>query len=417
MCRNLSIQASCVLGVLAIATFMASYAPASNEIQPAAPVSELVAGNNTFALDLYADLTKTRAKDNLVFSPYSVSLALAMAYGGAGGETANEMKRVLHFAMPGDELHRAFAALQARQKAVFAPKGYELNVANSLWGQKGFPFHASYFELTREKYGADLEEIDFRADPEIARQRINAWVGQRTKNKITDLVRKGTIDNDTRLVLANAVYLKGAWAKQFSRILTRQDLFQVDADTKTPILMMSQHGRFRYFEDADLQAVDLPIGIGGVSMWILLPKQKDGLAKLEKSLTNQRLQKLRTQMNDETVTVELPKFRIESELNLTNSLSKLGMPSAFALDKADFSKMAAKPGIVLKAVAYKAYLNLDETGLEAAAATAIVGKEGAPPPKFVFRADHPFFYLIRESSSGSMLFIGRLHKPVPTKDR
>lgn len=411
MDKTFPTRVCCIVAMVLMASLLASWAPAHAADQPAAQVPELVAGNNAFALDLYTDLIKTRAKDNLVFSPYSVSLALAMTYGGAGGDTAREMERVLHFAMPADEIHRAFAALQARQKTVFAPKGYELNIANGLWGQKGFAFREPYFNLTREKYGAALEEIDFRANPEKARQRINAWVEQHTKKKITDLLRKGAIDEDTRLVLANAVYLKGAWTKQFSKNLTHKEFFQVDADTKTPILMMSQRGRFRYFGDTDVQAIDLPIGACGVSMWILLPRQVDGLARLEKSLTDQRLQKLRMQMNYESVTVELPKFKIESELNLTKSLGALGMASAFATDKADFSKMAARPGIVLKAVAHKAYLNVDETGLEAAAATAVVGKEGAPPPKLVFRADHPFFYVIRESSSGSILFMGRVHNP------
>lgn len=415
MCRNLT-RACSVLAALMIVTLIASCTPLTEENQPAAQVSELVAGNNAFAFDLYADLTKARARENLVVSPYSVSLALAMTYGGAAGDTAKEMERVLRFAMPADEVHRAFAALQAKQKAVFAPKGFELNVANALWGQKGFAFHGSYFNLTRDRYGAALEEIDFRADPEKARQRINAWVEQRTKNKISDLVSKGALDKDTRLVLANAIYLKGAWAKQFSKGQTRKDFFRPDPDSKTPILMMSQRGHFRYFEDGEVQFLDLPLGTGGVSMWILLPKQVDGLAKLEKSLTDQRLQKLRAQMNDEAVTVELPKFKIESALNLTRSLHDLGMPSAFAMDRADFSKMAAAPGVVLKAVAHKAYLNVDETGLEAAAATAFIGKEGAPPPpKLVFRADRPFFYVIRESSSGTILFMGRVQNPGTAK--
>jgi len=411
MCKNIPTRACSVLAALMIIPLVASCSHLSDENQPSAQVPELVAGNNAFALDLYGDLTKARPKENLVFSPYSVSLALAMTYGGAAGDTAKEMERVLHFTMPADDVHSVFASLQARQKAVFAPKGYELNIANALWGQEGFAFHPSYFKLTRDKYGAALEELDFRAEPEKARHRINAWVEHRTKNKITDLVKKGAIDKDTRLVLANAIYLKGAWAKQFSKGLTQKDFFRVDADTKTPIHMMSQRGRFRYFEDGELQFLDLPLGTGGVSMWILLPKQVDGLANLEKSLTDQRLQKLRMRMNEEAVTIELPKFKIESELNLTGSLSKLGMPSAFAMDKADFSKMAAKPGVVLKTVAHKAYLNVDETGLEAAAATAVIGKEGAPPPKLVFRADHPFFFVIHESSTGTILFMGRVHNP------
>jgi len=378
------------------------------QAQPgAAPVAELVAGNNAFAFDLYGRLA-AQTQSNVVFSPYSVSLALGMTYAGAAGNTAKEMERALHFSMPPADVHRAFASLLAREKAKFVPKFYELNVANALWPQKGYELKPAFVQLVREKYDAGMQELDFAAAREAARKTINQWVEERTKGKIVELLRPPHITDATRLVLTNAIHLKGPWLNPFPQEATLKAMFQMTPGKKVPVYMMSQSGKLRYAADDTLQVLDLPVGKGGVSMLIVLPRKVDGLAALEKSLTYERLENLRKQMKDTMLGVQLPRFKVQSDFDLVEPLSALGMPSAFGAG-ADFSGMASKGGLFVSAVVHKAFLDVQEKGIEAAAATAVVMTKSAPLT--VFRADHPFLYVIRENSSGSILFMGRLKDP------
>ncbi|MBI1830404.1 MAG: serpin family protein, partial [Planctomycetes bacterium] len=313
------------------------------------PIAKLVAGNNAFAFDLYGRLAQDPKAANLVLSPYSISMALAMTYAGAAGDTAKEMERTLHFTVPAADVHRSFASLLAREKAVFVPKGYELNLANSLWAQQGFAFRPSFLDVTRDKYFAGLKELDFAGATEQSRKAINQWVEDRTKQKIKDLLRPGTIDSMTRLVLTNAVYLKGEWARPFDASMTRSDFFQVRPDSKVPVPMMAQQERFLYAEDDDAQFLDLPVGKGGVSVLIVLPRKVDGLAGLEKALTYERFDKLRRAMTPTQVKIELPRFKITSEFNLAKTLTALGMPSPFDVGKADFSRMTSKAPLYISA--------------------------------------------------------------------
>ncbi|MBM3997311.1 MAG: serpin family protein [Planctomycetes bacterium] len=373
-------------------------------------VDKLVAGNNAFAFDLYGHLAKDPKATNLVLSPYSISMPLAMTYGGAAGDTAKEMARTLHLTIPADDVHRSFASLLAREKAVFVPKGYELNLANSLWAQQGFAFRPEFLDLTRDKYFAGLKELNFATATEQSRKTINKWVEERTNQKIKELLRHGTIDSETRLVLTNAVYLKGEWTLPFDKNVTREKPFHVTPSVTVPVPMMAHRERFLYAEDDEMQLLDLPIGKRGVSVLIALPKKADGLANLEKSFTQQRFENLRRDMAYKAVIVEVPRFKITSEFNLAKTLVAMGMPSAFGA-KADFSGMAKEATLYISAVIHKAFLDVHEKGIEAAAATAVVIREGSLLTNIVFRADHPFLYIIRENSSGSILFFGRLTHP------
>lgn len=382
-----------------------------HEQDEATRVSELVAGNNAFAFDLFARLAHEGKQENMVVSPYSISLALGMTYAGAAGRTASEMEKVLHVSMSPEEVHRAFASLMAGAKVAAGPKRHEVHVANALWGQRGFPFRQGFLDLTRERYGTEARELDFAADPDHARKTINAWIEDQTQRKIINLLQPGTVTPTTVLVLTNAVYLKGNWKTPFSEKQTRKDLFRPSAGRAIPIRMMHLVDRFRYLEEDDVQLLELPVGNGGVSFLILLPRTNEVLAEVQKTLTLKRLEELRTRMVMTGVKVELPRFKIESQFDLTKPLADLGMPSAFRPD-ADFSRMTTRAGLAISAVAHKAFLDVQEKGLEAAAATAVVFEKSLPPqPTAAFRADRPFLYFIRDNSSGSLLFLGSLANP------
>ncbi len=241
-------------------------------------------GNTKFALELYARL---RTKDgNLFLSPYSISSALAMTYGGARGQTAEEMAKTLHFELFGEKLHPAFGALIKEVNGEGKEKrGYQLSTANALWGQKDYPFQADFLKLNKDNYGAGLNDVDFIGAAEDARKSINTWVEKETKDKIKDLIKPGVLTTDTRLVLTNAIYFKSDWASQFKKDVTRDEAFFIAADKQVKTPMMHQKGQFNYHETAALQVLEMPYVGKELSMVVLLPKKKDGLADLEKSMT------------------------------------------------------------------------------------------------------------------------------------
>ena len=374
----------------------------------------VVRGDNAFALDLYA---KARGQDgNLFFSPYSISTALAMTRIGARGDTATEMDRTLHFTLPQDKLNPAFGALvkQINGDPADAKRGYQLSTANALWGQKGYPFKADFLKATRDNYGAGLNDVDFGA-AEQARQTINAWVEKETHDKIMDLIAKGVLDTDTRLVLTNAIYFKGDWASQFKKDLTHDEPFHLIADKKIDAPLMHQTGEFGYFDGGAFQALEMPYVGKDLSMVVLLPKRIDGLADLEKDLTADKLAGWVRKLHRQKVMVTLPKFKTTQMMGLRETLSDMGMPLAFTPGKADFSGMAdVKDALWIAAVIHKAFIDVNEEGSEAAAATAVVVETkslvvGPPTPEF--RADHPFVFLIRDVRNDSILFLGRLADP------
>lgn len=378
----------------------------------------LVRGNNGFAFDLYARL-RAGQPGNLFFSPYSISSALAMAYAGARGETAVQMAEGLRITLPPDTLHANYAQLGEILNLDDAG-GYRLRVANRLWGQAGYAFLPDYLRITRQFYGAEPAEVDFGLDPERARRRINAWVEDQTEDKIKDLIAPGTLQPRTRLVLTNAIYFKGAWTTPFEESATSDAPFFVTPQESTVTAMMHQTDAFRYAhrnqgESGGLQVLALPYGTReDVSMVILLPDARDGLSDLEARLQSDTLDTWLAGMHRREVRVYLPRFTMNATFELADVLRRIGMTLAFAANQGDFSGMSDNREISLSGVIHKAFIDVDEAGTEAAAATAIVGVGSAAPDPSTpptFRADHPFAFLIRDDRTGSILFLGRMVNP------
>jgi serpin B len=377
-------------------------------------LAAVVAGNNRFAFDLY-DSVGAGAGDNVFFSPMSVSTALAMTYAGALGQTAAEMSQVLHFGLPQDDLHAAYHELLT-DLASPERQNYELNIANRLWGQNGFPFHQSYLDLTRDRYGAELGIVDFVNDTENSRQTINHWVEDQTEERIKDLLPPGSVTSDTRLVLTNAIYFLGDWQQKFHPSNTQTSAFRVSPAEQLDVSMMSQEGNFRYAELPHAQVLEMPYQGDDVSMVLMLPHEADGLAALDNWLGADTFALAVDSLDWQRVSVSLPKFTIESDLPLTSVLKEMGMQTPFS-DFADFSGMA-DAGLAISDVVHKAFLRVDEKGTEAAAATGvIIGVTSIPPPPDAyFRADHPFLLALRDNRTDSLLFLGRVMRPDAAED-
>lgn len=399
----------------------------------------LVAGNSAFACDLYARLSAAPPaegpKGNLFFSPLSISTALGMTYVGARGETAAQMGKALHFSLPQAQLHPAFRQfdirLNAGSPADAAKRPYELTVANALWGQQGYKFRREFVETAIDNYGGGLNQVDFKRDAEAARKTINQWVEDRTREKIKDLIPSGVLDAATRLVLTNAIYFKGRWASPFDEKRTAEMPF-VPAMPRGfrgrvaafQVPLMRQTARFGYFESDRMRALEMLYEGGDLAMLILLPKSPslersgaahhtEDLVALEKSLTVENLADWSAKLKRQEVEVFLPRFKATLAFDLGDVLKSMGMADAFDAEKADFTGMTEKRELFISAVLHKAFVEVNEEGTEAAAATAVLmkGNGGGPDPVPVFRADHPFVFLIRHIKTGSIFFVGRVMDP------
>lgn len=362
---------------------------------------------NAFSVDVYATL---RAREgNLFLSPYSISTALAMTYAGARGATGQEMAKVLHYGVDQDKLHASFGKLLETTKA---GKGHELSVANALWGQKGFEYLPAYRALVADRYGAGFSELDFMRDADGGRKTINAWVEKETREKIKNLIQRGILGPATRLVLTNAIYFKGKWSSPFREEATHDAPFHLSGGETADISMMTQKASYGYKEMKDLQALEMPYAGEELSMVVLLPKAKDGLSALEKAMTQAKLDEWMDGLRRQDVVVFLPKFKMTSQFELSETLGAMGMPLAFST-AADFSGMTGAKDLMISNVIHKAFVDVNEEGTEAAAATAVVMRltAVAPTPVTTFRADHPFLFLICDKRSGSVLFIGRVVNP------
>jgi serine protease inhibitor len=371
----------------------------------------VVEGNNAFAVALYHHLSHQAG--NLFFSPESISTALAMAYAGARGNTAAEMAKALHFTVPPGQLHPAMGALLRDLNA--AHSDYQLNVANALWAQQGYTFLDQFLNLLRTDYGAGLQQVDFKGAPEVARSTINQWVEQKTQDKIKDLLAPGSLRPDTRLVLTNAIYFKGNWQTQFDKAQTKNEDFYLSQTKSAAAPLMHREGSFSYFDGGTFQVLEIPYKSKALSLIILLPKERSGLPGLEDSMTASNMQQwLSRAAPVPKVIVTVPRFKSTQEFELSTALRALGMPQAFG-SGADFSGMTGKRDFAISAVIHKAFVDVNEEGTEAAAATAVTMRAlamrvpGPPPP--VFRADHPFIFLIRDNGSRSILFMGRMTDP------
>lgn len=375
-----------------------------------ADISELASGNNEFAVDLYRKLGSREG--NLFFSPYSISTALGMTYAGARGQTAEQMRQTLNFTIPDQSLPKAFAGLENQMERNRKTGGYELSVANSLWGQKGFSFLDEFMETLDKYYGAGLRVTDFRGDTEGSRRKINAWVEKKTNNRIEDLLAPGVLKPTTRLVLCNAIYFKGDWAEQFDKGKTKDQSFHHADGSESTVPMMHNKIKCLHVRGKQFQAIQLPYKGEDVSMLVLLPNQRDGLTGLEENLSPELLQKTVRDMRKREVRVQMPRFKMTSEFSLADTLSVMGMPAAFSAESANFSGMTGSRDLYIGAVVHKAFVEVNEEGTEAAAATAVVMMlRSMPAPTPLFRADHPFVFILRDNATGSILFMGRVSQP------
>ena len=368
-------------------------------------------GNTEFAVDLYRQLATEDG--NLFFSPYSISTALAMTYGGARGETASEMAKTLHFNLPPDRLHTGFAELGKELRGDKSRK-YSLHVANRLWGQKNFTFLPEFLKLTEDNYKARLKDVDFIGAAEEARQEINAWVEAQTNDKIKELIKPKILTADTRLVLTNAIYFKASWSRPFDPKNTKPGPFELaTADkAKVQVPMMQRQIRTRFLTTDAFQAIEIPYRDDELSMLVFLPKMPGQLATFEKTLTGANLEAWQQKMSNYIVTLSMPKFKVTAEFQLNDQLKKMGMNLAFSPNKADFSGMTTEDRLFIKHILHKAFVDVNETGTEAAASTVVaMQRVSASPSNATLNIDHPFVYLIRDNRTGSILFMGRVVDP------
>ena len=376
-------------------------------------VSPVVQGNTAFALDFYQ---RERTQDgNLFFSPYSISTALAMTYAGARGQTEREMAKVLHCSVTQEELARSFASLAERFGQIQKQKQVNLSVANSLWCERKYTFTEAFLELNRKHFGAEVQLLDFSGHPDQSREEINAWVERKTQNRIQNLLQPPNITPFTTLVLCNAIYFKGNWLTQFDPKATTREPFFQKTTQKAEVPMMTAELKVRSYKAKDAVLFALPYAGNDLSMAVILPEQLDGLKAVEDSLNAPVLQEWLSALDassETKATIVLPKFKLNLRLELSKTLKSMGMASAFG-GGADFSGMSPSKDLSISEVVHQAFLDVNEEGTEAAAATAVVMSRLAAhvSPQLLLRADHPFLFLIRERQTGSILFLGRLVDP------
>ena len=400
MKRLLLVLSAILLSALLMAPFATSIIKASASEQSLH--ENVVKGNSAFAVQLYHELGAKEG--NLFFSPYSISSALGMTYAGARGNTAKEMAEVLHFGLDQRELHSAFKNLNRELAATAQKSGQKLNIANALV-LTGGDVSSEFKSILKDNYHAEIFPGDLAA--------INGWVAKKTEGKIEKILEE--LSGDSVCVLLNAVYFKGIWESQFEKYYTGDAPFGVSASKQVNVPLMYQKSEFKLLEEKNFQALSLPYKGQNLSMVILLPRAVDGLAALEKQLTIQNLNEWLAKLDhQEVVKVELflPKFKLETRYDLVSPLEIMGMKDAFKMNVADFSGMGwPKGALSIGQIKHKAFVDINEEGTEAAAATAVEMVLTAMPYNPVFRADHPFIFIIRDNRSGAIVFMGRMVNP------
>jgi len=375
----------------------------SNPDVAAADLKQLVSGNTAFAFDLYQAVRSSEG--NLVFSPYSISLAFAMAYGGARAETATQIADVLHYTLPGDQFHPAFNALDLgiagrpdQAANVNEKEGFQLSIANSLWGQDGWPFLPEYLDLLAVNYGAGMHLVDFEKAPESARRQINNWVSDQTR---------------PRLALANAIYFKATWEHQFDPNQTSDNPFTLldDETVSVPRMGMETGQEFTYAAGDGWQAVALPY-MGGLTDMVVIVPDAGNFEAFESNLTANRYNEILAALEPQKVILSMPKFTFETSYGLSDTLTRMGMQDAFDPALADFSGMDGQRTLYISQALHKAFIAVNEKGTEAAAATIVIMSLGAMAPEGItLTIDRPFFYAIRDIPTGTILFMGRVVDP------
>lgn len=365
--------------------------------------------NNQLAIDLYSKYKSEEG--NIFFSPYSISTALAMTYEGAKGKTKEEIQKVLHFPKTAKTRREGFSALYDEING--EDKKYELSTANALWAQKDYQFLKKYFSTVKKHYKGDVTNLDFVHETEPSRHTINKWVEDKTKEKIKDLIPQGGIDQKTRLVLTNAVYFKGNWVKQFDKEKTKEQDFKTGNNIiKAQMMQLTGEGvKFNYTENDTVQMLELPYEGKELSMLVILPR--NNLSDLESVISSEKLAEWKNSLVEERVDVYLPRFKFESKYFMVKTLKGMGMNAAFS-DDADFSGMTGAKDLCISDVIHQAFVDVNEEGTEAAAATGVIVRKITcirPNLIKIFRADHPFSFLIQQNSTRNILFMGRVNNP------
>jgi len=378
-------------------------APSSTSAAPT--YAPLVAGNTEFALNLYGQIA-AQSTDNIFFSPYSISTCLGLVYEGARGETASQMAQTLHLNSDPAQVGSEFGALQAELNAQQGVNGISLSVANGLWAQLNFPFLPAFLDDADTNYDATVQQVDFTtAAPQITAE-INDWVSSQTDGMIPDLLKPGILNASTRLALVNAIYFRGGWQTIFATNLTTAAPFYVSPNQFVNAFMMEQLETARYYEDSWLQAVELPYLNSNITMVVLLPKVNGPAV-----LTSQELTAALNGLTPKWMDVRLPKFKLDATLDLVTTLKNMGMVNAFLPGVADFSGIDGSTDLSIGNVLHKAVVDVNETGTVAAGATVVTVISTVVMVPTVFQADHPFFFLIRDTNSASILFMGRVADP------
>jgi len=397
----------------------------ASDLQRAAPtasaadVAAVAAGNNAFAAAAYA-LLAAQESGNLVYSPASIRLALAMTYAGAQGQTAAEMAEVLHFDLQGEALHAAFNALdQELASRNLAPytlqdgveRKVQLSIANSLWGQQGFTFTPEFLDTLAANYGAGMRVVDFVAATEAARQAINEWVAGETNDRITDLIPEGALNEMTRLVLTNAVYLDATWSSVFAKDATSDAPFFLFDGSQVTVPTMYQSTFFPYAAGDGWQAVELPYVGEHLAMVFLVP-DTGRFAEVEGLVAAGLLDQVVAGLEGVEVRLALPKFEFRFKASVAGLLAGMGMPTAFDPDAADFSGMSTENALFISDVIHEAFIKVDEEGTEAAAATAVIMETMSAPSEVIdLSIDRPFLFSLYDRETGEILFLGRVLNP------
>ena len=378
-----------------------------------AEIAAASAALEQFGVDLYGALVA--GDDNLVVSPVSIMLALAMTYAGADGATAAEMAATLHFDLDDEALHRAFNALdtmlESRSFEGLEDDGVLVSTANSLWGQQGLEFNETFLDTLAVNYGAGLRLVDYMTAAEQARLAINEWVAAETNDKIADLIPAGVLDSLTRLVLVNAVYLDATWASQFDPDSTYDGPFLLTGGADVTVPLMTQSASFPYASGDGWQAVELPYLRSELGMLLIVPDE-GRFAPVESMLTGGLIPDVASGLAPVEVALTMPKFEFRTQAGLNPALRELGMSAAFDADVADFSRMTSEAELFISEVIHEAYISVDEEGTEAAAATAVVMRATSAPLETVqLTIDRPFLFALRDLETGALLFLGRVMDP------
>lgn len=374
-------------------------------------VAELVGGNNDFAFKMYHEQGGT---GNLIFSPYSISLAFSLAYAGARGETEAQMAETLNF-LPQETQHPAFNAIEGRMSGLGEKGGggpsppFRLNVANSAWGQEGFRFEQAYLETLAAHYGAGLRPLDF-GQPDDASEEINTWIEAETENRIKDLVSPKVISPSTRLMLVNAVYFKASWRSSFVESRTKDGPFTLLDDSEVTASLMRQSSYLPYSEGDGYEAVRLPYKGDAADMLVILPEEgrfEEVEGRLDAGFLDEVDEQIRP---DEFVKLTMPRFDFETDLDLPESFDSMGMTAPFG-GAADFGRITNEADLSIDDALHRANISVDEKGTEAAAVTLLDMSVSGTPEPVEMTLNRPFLFVIEERETGSLLFMGRVTDP------